>query len=310
MTDAQLTPAIGVHHEVPFDEYHQWQAASNSGLSVIGRSPAHYKAYREQGRHETPALMMGHAIHTAVLEPDTFDSRYVVAEQCTANTKDGAQCKNMGLTLTSAGWRCGIAAHNKDVPLSLARETKIVIDPFDMMTCRAMRDSVYAHPAARKLLEGITPHMAELSLLWTDPDFGIACKARPDYFSPALVGGTIVDLKSARDASEREFERAIFANGYHRAGAHYLDGAAESNQPAEHFVHIAVEKEAPFAVAVYRLRDDVIVAGRQQLEPLKRRYTECLETNLWPAYSDEVRDIGLPIYAYKQIDDEVFRASV
>jgi hypothetical protein len=300
-----FTPAPGVHREVAYADYHRWEAASNSRLTLLAQSPAHLKAYLDgYGRGDTPATLLGRAIHTAVLEPDTFDSRYIIAEQCTANTKDGAQCKNMGLNFTALGWRCGIAAHNKDVPISLVSD-KVVISPEDRTTCVGIRDSVYAHPAAKALLAGITPQSAELSLVWNDPDTGILCKARPDYCTEAIAGGALVDLKSTIDASKRGFERAIFQHGYHRQGVHYLDGAEENQIDVAHFIFIACEKVYPFAAAVYRMRDDVVVWGRQDIQPLRRRYAACLDSGLYPAYSDQVEDIALPPYAYGQIEEAI-----
>lgn len=307
MTLDAFTPIPGVHAQEPYEEYHRWNAASNSRLSLLRRSPAHLRAYLDGGLNRTsPALELGRAIHTAVLEPDTFDSRYVVAEQCTALTAKKEPCRNMGSHLhAELGWLCG--THIKSAPISTVQNSKLVIEPNDRAICYGIRDSVYRHPAAKALLAGISPVSAEVSLSWVDPDTGIMCKARPDYVTEAIAGGALVDLKSAREASAREFERSIFAHGYYRQGAHYLDGAEACAIDVAHFVHIAVEKEPPYAVAVYRMRDDVMVAGRQHLAPLKRMYADCVAADAWPAYSDEVQDIALPPWAWQQMDDEVSR---
>jgi hypothetical protein len=36
-----------------------------------------------------------------------------------------------------------------------------------------------------------------------------------------------------------------------------------------------------------------------------RRYAECLRTDEWPGYPDEVVDIALPHYAWGQIDEQL-----
>ena len=63
-------------------EYHASEGISASGLKLIGRSPLHYwAAYldpKREPRVETPALKLGTAIHTAVLEPMRFADEYVV----------------------------------------------------------------------------------------------------------------------------------------------------------------------------------------------------------------------------------------
>jgi hypothetical protein len=73
---------------------------------------------------------------------------------------------------------------------------------------------------------------------------------------------------------------------------------------ARHFVNIAVEKEPPYAVALYRIDEDSILRGANQLKQLKALYAECLKTNTWPAYGDKVRDISLPEWSAKRIDQE------
>ena len=56
---------------------------------------------------------------------------------------------------------------------------------------------------------------------------------------------------------------------------------------------------------MYRLTEDAIEGGRDQLRPLLARYAECVARNEWPAYSDEVQNIALPTWAWQQIAEEV-----
>ncbi len=297
-----ITPTPGVHGGTSFEDYHRWDAMSNSRLSKLAGdgTPAHLKAYLETGGRTTEALILGRAIHVSILEPDTFDARYVVAEQCTAMTKEKARCSKMGSSLHSAqGWLCG--THLKMAPMSLVTD-KEVIAPDDRAVCLGMRDAVWKHPAASALLRGISPLNAEVSLAWIDPDTGAMAKARPDYVTEAIAGGALVDLKSALSAGRTKFAKSIFDNGYHRQSALYLDGAAACGVDVQHFVHIAVEKEYPYAVAVYRMRDEHVMYGRRELFPLKHRYADCVATDQWPAYGDEVEDIELPAWAVAQMD--------
>jgi hypothetical protein len=66
---------------------------SNSGLAVVGRSPAHYFAkYLAADRKpavETPALIMGSAVHCAVLEPDRYGLAYCGKFQGERRTNEG-----------------------------------------------------------------------------------------------------------------------------------------------------------------------------------------------------------------------------
>jgi hypothetical protein len=296
------TPTPGVYPGTPMAEYHGWRAASNSSLTRLMRSPAHLKAYWEAEYRDTDALRLGRAIHTAVLEPDDFDDRYTVADMCQAQTQKGKACTNQGLFMhANIGWVCGVHAKNADehlVPVN--RET---LTEGDRKMCLAIRDAVHATKRARGMLVG--PGEVELSVLWDDKDSGALCKARWDRHSPELAGGTIVDLKTTTDASPLAFERTIFKYGYHRQGALYLMSAKARKLPARHYTIIAVEKEPPSGVGIYRLTEGAIQGGEDQVRPLLRRYHECVTNDEWPCYPDEVRDISLPAWAWNQLDEQV-----
>lgn len=295
-------PAPGIYPSTPMPLYHAWDAASNSRLSRIRQSPAHLKAYMDAPPEDTVALMMGRAIHTAILEPDDFDARFCIAEQCTAITKDGKgpRCNNSGILFDAdRGWLCGVHAKGM-APIDNGR---IVLKPEYYDICLNVRDNVYKHAAASRLLRGEGD--VELSCVWKDSASDVTCKARWDRHSPLIAGGAIVDIKSTVDASRNAFERAIFSHGYHRQGALYLDSADALGIPTKHFVIIAVEKEPPYALAVYRLTEGAIDAGREQLQPLLQRYATCLALDEWPGYPEIVDDIALPAYAWQQIEEEV-----
>lgn len=295
------TPEPGVYPGVSFADYHSWDAASNSRLTKLRRSPAHLKAYLEEPGQTTQALAIGRAVHSAVLEPDSFGSQYVVAGQCEATKKgDGQRCGNQGIAYRSdAGWLCGVHAKG----FVGFDNTRTVISDVDHAICLRIRDRVHSKKGVRLFLSG--EGRAELSLLWTDEASGVLCKARHDRHTPWLAGGAIVDLKTTTDASPRAFERSIFNLGYNRQGAHYINGAKAHGLPVEHFVIIAVEKEPPFECAIYRVTEGALDAGEEQLRVLLARYAECLRTNEWPGYSDEAVDIALPDWAWTQVAEEV-----
>lgn len=295
-----VVPDVGVHPGTPSGVYHSWHAASNSRLSKLRRSPAHLKSYMERGDSDTAALATGRAVHSAVLEPDDFAARYIVASQCGATKKgDGLRCTNAGKVFSEKdGWLCDV--HSKG---AIADRSRSVLSAADHAVCLAVRDAVHGHSRAHGMVTG--SGQVELSMVWDEPESGVRCKARQDRHSPDLPGGVIVDLKTTRNASPRAFEKSIFEHGYHRQGALYLSGAQTLGLSARHFVIIAVEKEPPFNVAVYRLTEGALDAGAEQLRPLLAKYAECVQTDQWPGYPDTVMDIALPDWAWDQIDEEV-----
>jgi hypothetical protein len=306
MRDSNI-PEVGVHPNVSFAEYHRWDAASNSRLSVLRRSPAHLKAYMEQPV-DTGSLQLGRAVHAAILEPDDFAKRYLLAERCEAMKKtDGKRCSNIGIVYDGAsGWYCGV--HGGEA----RQDPRVtILTPPDYKAALAVRDAVHAHKAAKLLPQS---GQRELSIVWQDETTEMHCKARLDGWSPAIAGGVIVDVKTTKDASKRAFERSIHSFGYHRQGAFYLEGAKLSGFAAEHFAIIAVEKEPPYAVAIYRLDDGALDVGSVEvfgnLTPdgrvggLLARYAECVKTDTWPGYDENVQDVALPPWAFSQSEED------
>lgn len=295
------TPLPGVYPNVPMVEYHRWPGASNSRLSKLRQSAAHLKAYLDEPT-DAAHFAIGRATHSAILEPDDFATSYVMPEQCGATKKgDGMRCANAGVIYAGGEWFCGV--HGKGIA---NHTSSIVLPPNDYNAIKRMRDSVFAHPKAKRLLSGMGE--VELSATWNDAGTGVLCKARLDRYSPVIAGGAIVDIKTCRDASPRAFESSIYTFGYHRQAAMYLAAARATGLNAEHFVVVAVEKDAPFAVAVYRITEGAIMAGDEQLKPLLSLYAKCVETDTWPGYSENIEDIALPQYAWGQIETELKEA--
>lgn len=293
-------PAPGIYQDTPSGEYHSWDAASASRLKLLsGRSPAHMRADMENPPEPTPSKILGNAIHTLVLEPSKFSERFVVAGQCTAakNKKSPERCKASGKVIRDGEWFCGTHDPRKDEPWT---SSLCMLSTFQNAAARGARDAVFAHPKARALLE--SPGPTEVSGIWQDMETGVLCKGRPDHLAPEYrKGPTIVDLKSTDDASPLAFRASVFRFGYHLQAGHYDDGFTQLMQPWEHVALIAVEKKEPFGCVVYRVLDEVVKAGKDQLRGLLAKYAECERNDMWPGYPTDVLDVGLPGYAWNQL---------
>lgn len=71
---------------------------------------------------------------------------------------------------------------------------------------------------------------------------------------------------------------------------------------------MTVEKLPPFAVAVYRIDEDALEAGRRMYRRALRLWAECLDRGIWPGYSDRIESISLPAWALNQDDEELDHA--
>lgn len=194
-------PEPGIYPDVPAEVYHRWPAASQTVLKIMrDRSPAHARQYMLTPPEPTPAMVLGQAIHAAILQPDLFREHYVRGLEFDRRTKQGREA-----------WEALAAEH----------PNAIILKPEDYDRCIAIRDAVHSHHYARKLLRGQT----EVSAVWRDPWFGVLCKGRFDCVPTGL--GIIVDVKSVSDASPRAMQRFIYAYGTYLQAAHYMIGAKQ-----------------------------------------------------------------------------------
>ncbi len=256
---------------LPAKQYHADQSIGHSGILKMLKSPAHLRETLDHPPPPTPAMALGSAVHTYVLEPDRFSEEFVVAEKFDRRTKEGKEA----------------AARFEE-----ATQGKTLITPEDLATLSRMRAAVLAHQGAARLLE---QGEAELSAFWSDPATGIACRCRPDWFNETAI----VDLKSCLDASSRGFSRAIANLGYDVQAAFYVDGIKRVTGRELPFLFVAVEKEPPHAVAVYRADPEIIEIGRRKYQAALQLLKWCQESGTWPAYqpAGEVELISLPRWA-------------
>ncbi len=277
-----------IHCGLPMEiaDYHRHSAVSKSHLDQVARSPLHYwAAYLDpnrQPREATPAMVIGSAVHTHVLELDTWDQRYVTCpEGIDRRTKQG-----------KAEWEA----------FSVASSNRTVLSKADADLVMRMGQAIYAHPAAAFLLQ--RPGLAEQTYLWTDDATGLECKCRPDWMT--RDGQLIVDLKTTEDASPAGFRKSVANFRYHVQAAWYLDGLerATGRRP-EQFIFICVEKKPPHAVAVYAASVEMVATGAITAEGDLARLALCRESNEWPGYSNQIEVLDLPPWMRPRPDGSV-----
>ena len=258
------------HPGLTNEAYHELEAVSPSRLKVLARSPLHYwdrfLAPDREKSEPTAAMQLGTALHTAVLEPELWDSTIAVPPHAfDRRTKAGKERAD------------AFAAES---------EGCLVLTPDDADTVRRMVDAVRRHPAAAFLLE--LPGRREASYTWIDPETGLACKTRPDWHSEDDFA--VVDLKSTKDASRVEFAKSIANLDYHVQAAWNRRALGK-----ERFLTIEVENVRPYAVAVYPASAAMLAAGERRIDRAMEQLAECWRTGIWPGYGDLIaEEIELP----------------
>lgn len=270
-----LSPAAlvakGIIEGLESDDYHAAPGTSKTGLDQLDRSPAHYLEYITNGNKETPARRFGRIFHRFILEPDLC--RLAVWDGPARNTKAGKEAWSEFLEK--------YAGHE-------------IVNAEENSALEGMRASVYAHPAARDLLD--IPGRCELSRWNYEPNTYELCKVRPDKL---LDIGRAFDLKSCEDASPSGFARSCAKYRYHVQAAFYPDIAGIDQD----FPFVAVEKSPPYAVAVYRLNKSDVDLGRYLYLKALERLSECKISKSWPAYSENIETLTLPAWVKKEMPE-------
>lgn len=275
-------------------EYHSGPGASKSQLDLIARSPAHYwAAYRDPNRvkpEPTPALILGSAVHSAVLEPDLFGGEYTCAPEDAPKRPTAAQVNAKRPSQETAD----AIAFWRDFEADNAGKTLLTRDQWT--TALAMRDAVHRHPLARRLVVG---GQAEQSVYATNAGTGALIKCRLDYFLPEA--GMIVDLKTTEDASPAGFGRSAANFRYHvQCGWYQHVMAAAFGDAPPYWVFLAVEKSPPYAVGVYHVDAETAALGLRMAMRDLRTLVACEQADTWPDYGSESQPLQLPGWYVRQ----------
>lgn len=257
------------------DHYHsQTQYISSSAIKTIAKkSVLHY--LREEP-YTGPALAIGSAFHTLVLEPELFEKEYlIVSKKIDRRTKAG---KEEMVEIEEK------AAENK--------QSIVMADDYNMI--QSMAKSVSDNTEYQKALDNC---VKEVSIYIEDfriPDLDVDLKVRvrPDAYCKDqicigewVMNNVVIDLKSCQDASPRGFKYAVYQFGWHIQAAFYLDlmthvsKSLGLDEPFNNFLFLAVEKSVPFTSQMYRLSDDMIEEGRKQYQKAIRMWHHYVTTN-------------------------------
>lgn len=287
--DGVLTPHPLGLVECTNDAYHSGPGISKSHLDAIANvSPLHYWAkYIDPNRvraEPTAAMIMGAAVHSAVLEPDLFTTEYMTVPEDAPKRATKAQL-NAKKPSPDA-----VASIEYWTAFEKANAGRIILDAEDFKTCLAVRDAVYRHPVARGLLNG---GKSEQSFYAIDPETGELMKCRTDYMHDS--GAMIVDLKTTDDASPNGFGKSS-ANFRYPVQTSWYNGVLDAafGEHPEDWVFLAVEKDPPYAVGIYFVEPDLLARAQIAARRDFMRIVEAKRSGQWPDYGMTPLPLALP----------------
>ena len=266
----------GLYTGVSWERYTGINRTNISTLKELARSPLHYE-HRRSNERQSSALSFGRSAHMAILEPERFESSYVVWDEKTAS----------GRTRPRNG---------KDWDqFCLDNSGKCIVKADEFRLACNVRDAVRSKPVARKYLAHGDP---EATLLWEDVETKRRCKGRLDWITSIDNVDVLVGLKTTRDHAARPFSNQAAKLLYYLQWAYYYDGYSLVTGKEPRVVEIVVESCAPHDSIVYIIPSDVLEVGREEYRRLLVRLGECERARRWPGIAENEMVFQLPAYMH------------
>lgn len=207
------------------------------------------KVKEENQRH----FAIGSAVHEMILEPQLFNSNYLVALKFDKRTKEGKE---------------SFAKFNE-----MAQGKTILFEDEYAMVLEMAVNVKNNHT----FMELLNDSYYEVSCYTIDANTGLSIRLRPDILPKSK--STIVDIKSCIESSPKKFKSDVYSYGYSISAAFYLDFLKREN-----YVFAAIEKQAPFQSSLYVLNDDMVEYGRQQYRMALDLIKWSIDNNYWCDY--------------------------
>lgn len=224
-----ITPDLSGLYRIDHEAYHAGLGISSTKIKDAIKTWGHYNAEK---RTDTPAMAFGRAFHMAILEPEEFRKRYIVAPDLSAYGHPNSNVYRAA--------KAEFATTHAD---------KEVLKPDQMADIETMIEKLKQHPKWN-LAAG---HSAEIMGIKTDERTGLKLKCKMDLF-----GSTIIDLKTTTSADKDDFDQQCIDRGYYISAAFYQDVMTAVTGERFPFILVACEKVYPYGVAFVEVKNDLL----------------------------------------------------
>lgn len=240
------------------EAYHgDTSAFSSSQLKTMLESPEMFYQQYILGRKkamDSPALRIGNAVHTKILEPEKFEDEYALYNGVRRGAK-WEQFKN-------------------------DNENKIILSDKEMVQVDVAVDNVFNTDATLPYINGGQPEVS----LFTELE-GVKIKVRADYINETM--GYIQDIKTTSDlVNETNVRKKIAAFDYDLSAALYLDAFQKAGAKIDSFIWVFTSKNYQ-SCKVFKASEEMIENGRIKYKRALKSISEYQAKN-WNIANDVV----------------------
>ena len=237
----------------PIEAYHAHPSYSKSTLWAYHTQTPYRAKFGK--RKSSNAFDVGHAAHTAILEPHLLESTVAKGP----DDRRGNKWKFAEEEAVASG--------------------KILLTASDYDQVLLIRDLASTVPELEAMRDGA---LIEQSCYAVDEETGLTLRCRPDIFSPSL--GLMADIKNMADISDDAWSRDLGKFGYHMQDAMYRDvwNKGSDGLEAEAFFFICFSKTEPPEVICRELEPVDVDEGFKAYRAALAIAAECHKRQEWP----------------------------
>lgn len=259
----------------PEHVYRASPGVSQSVLKKMQHSAAKCLWELEHPRPPSEAQELGTAIHSALLEPEVFNSKYVIRPKFDRRTNAGKEA--------AALWE-------------VDNRGKMGIDQADMDTLNRVAARVHDNDFFSKFFK---TGQKEVSFWSRCDETNMIRRCRLDNYIPEA--NIIVDLKTTDCAAPEVFQRDIWKYLYHVQAAYYSDIVGDVTGKDLSFFIVAVEKSKDCDVSVHLIGQEALANGRALYKKWLAMYQRSIARQEWSGYEQVIHTYMPPKWATEAI---------
>ena len=259
----------------PDFDYRREAGLNQSSLKKILDSPAHYQVALKHRFLPTPAMEIGTAVHSLVLDgEDAFNASYVKKpDNINLTTKEGKAWK------ADQGRKKILTTGGKDDAWNAIHGMAKSLQRLDW----------YRNTGDEYIKRN------EVSIYWDW--LGQKCKARLD--SILVDEGIVLDLKSTDSIDPTLFTKKVVSLGYDFQAGYYTKAAEEAYGKPFRFIFVAVERKPPYDVDLFEVDQEMMEEGLVKCIAALRTYSTCKSLDMWPSKDPTIKMLSYPAWHKK-----------
>jgi len=264
----------GIYTNISRAEYDNVFALNQSGMKALKVSPYHMK-YDWDHRNEqdpTEAMLEGNAFDMMMFEPGKYNDTvlYIPLKYNKNGSISKQQCTS-----------------------TYSKDGYIYMTSVNIKKLENMKKSLLKKKVIRNILSHGTP---TVTLFWNDLETGIPCKARLDWLRQD--DRFIADLKTCRDISDYGFTKQVAQLKYYYQAYWYVEGMKVLTGDDYLFWFLCAEKNKYYQSRRFKIPPAEFQKRGvdSDIRDLKLRFADCLASDKWPGYDDELEELYLPAY--------------